>query len=331
MKVSGFSFVRNAIELHYPVVESITSVLPLCDEFVIAVGNCEDGTRELIRSIKDPKIKIINTVWDPTLCVAGRIFAQQTDVALQHCNGDWAFYIQADEVVHERDLPVIEDQLRHHRDDRRVEGFLFNYLHFFGDYHHVQVSHNWYAHEIRLFRTGLGVQAWHDAQGFRRGGRKLRVAHSDASIYHYGWARPPRYLHRKGRAFAAAYAGPQAPTRTIDENAPYPYGRLWGLRRFRGSHPAVMTERVRTQDWSPYRTPPAHKHDRIGVQVLSFIENRIVGFRIGARRNFILLPDVARRQTALAWRERLSRHSDPSTSRRAPAERRSEALSRAGT
>ncbi|MFI5395128.1 MAG: hypothetical protein ACHQ9S_06300 [Candidatus Binatia bacterium] len=310
MRVSGFSFVRNAIDLQYPVVEAITSVLPLCDEFIVVAGNSSDGTTELLRSIDSPKLQIVESVWDPALCVGGAIFAQQTNLALDRCSGDWAFYIQADEIVHERDLPIIEAQTRRYLNEPRVEALLFDYLHFFGSYGSVQTSHNWYAHEIRIVRTGIGVRSWHDAQGFRRDGQKLRVAHSGASIYHYGWVRSPRHLHRKGQAFTAVYAGPAAAgERAVQEDAPYPYGRLWGLKRFHGSHPAVMQERVRQQDWSVYRTHPAHKHDRIGIQVLSFVENNILGFRVGARRNYIALPDIAREQLLLAWPQRLRRYS----------------------
>lgn len=292
MKVSGFSFVRNAVDLGYPVVESITSILPLCDEFVVAAGDSSDGTTELLRSIGSPKLRIIETVWDQALFVRGAIFAQQTDVALQACTGDWAFYIQADEVVHERDLPRIEARLRRHLDEPRVEGLLFDYIHFFGDYDHVQTSHNWYGREIRVVRTGIGVSSWHDAQGFRRGGEKLRVAHSDATIYHYGWVRPPDHMKRKGRAFAAAYVGAEAAAARPEE-AEYRYGRLWGLRRFRGSHPAVMHERIARQDWTVKPSPPVgHKHDRIGVQALTYLENYLLGFRVGERRNYVLLPGL---------------------------------------
>ena len=67
MKVSGFTFVRNAVKYDYPVVESIRSILPAVDEFIVNVGRCDDGTLELIRSIRDPKIKIVESVWDETL------------------------------------------------------------------------------------------------------------------------------------------------------------------------------------------------------------------------------------------------------------------------
>ena len=48
MKVCGFSFIRNAVKYDYPIVESIRSILPICDKFVVAVGNSEDNTLQLI-------------------------------------------------------------------------------------------------------------------------------------------------------------------------------------------------------------------------------------------------------------------------------------------
>lgn len=298
MKVSGFTFVRNAIDLGYPLVESITSVLPLCDEFVVAAGDSGDATTELLRSIGSPKIRIIETVWDPALFVDGKIFAHETNVALQACNGDWGLYIQADEVLHERYLARLDARLRRHLDDPSVEGLLFDYIHFFGDYNHVQTSHNWYGREVRVVRLGPGVSSWSDAQGFRRAGEKLRVAHSDATMYHYGHALPPSHLKRKGRAFAEAQVGTEA-ARARPEEPEHRYGRLWGLRPFRGTHPEVMRERVTAERWTVKPSAPVgHKHDWVGVQALTYIENYALGFRIGERRNFVVLPgmDSERRQ-----------------------------------
>lgn len=312
MKVSGFTFIRNGIDLGYPVEESIRSILPLCDELVVAAGDSKDGTTELLQSIDSPKIRLIHTTWDPALFVRGAIFAQQTDLALQACQGDWAFYIQADEVVHERDLPLIRARMEQALDDRRVEGLLFDYLHFFGDYGQVQTSHNWYSREVRIVRNGIGVQSWHDAQGFRRQGQKLHVAHSGASIYHYGWVRPPRRLNRKSRAFNVAFVGEEKAAPPVADEEIFLWGELHGLRRFTGSHPAVMHERVRTQDWQLAPTAKAwHKHDRLRIRLHSWLENNILGFRVGERQNYILLKHVPRESSPIAWKQRLARYRDP--------------------
>ncbi|HUI27901.1 MAG TPA: glycosyltransferase, partial [Candidatus Kryptonia bacterium] len=202
MRISGFSFVRNAVELYYPVVESIRSILPICDEFVIAAGDSTDGTTELLRTIDDPKLKIIETVWDQSLFKRGAINAQQTNLALDACRGDWCFYLQADEVMHEQELPVLVERMRTYLDDRRVEGLLFEYRHFFADYDHYHTGHAWYRREVRIVRNGIGARSWKSAQGFRnRAGEKLHVAHAGASVFHYGWVRPPRLMTRRRKAF----------------------------------------------------------------------------------------------------------------------------------
>ena len=130
MKVSGFTFIKNAVKYDYPFVESVKSVLPLCDEFIIVHGDSEDSTNELIDS---SKIKIINTVWDANLKKGGLILSQQTNIALDHTSGDWCFYIQADEVVHEKYHSEIREKMRQYLEDKRVEGLLFKYLHFYGN------------------------------------------------------------------------------------------------------------------------------------------------------------------------------------------------------
>ena len=102
MTISGFSFARNAYKLGYPIVESILSVLPICDEFVIAIGKGDedDNTRDMVIAIGSPKIKIIDTEWTDREHLKNLIYSQQTNIALRECSGDWCFYIQADEVLH---------------------------------------------------------------------------------------------------------------------------------------------------------------------------------------------------------------------------------------
>ena len=290
MRVSGFTFVRNAIDLYYPVVESITSILPICDEFIVAAGDSTDGTTELLRRIKDPKLKIIETVWDKSLFVRGATNAHQTNIALDACTGDWAFYVQADEVVHEDDLPVVADCMRAHLNDPRVEGLLFDYLHFFGDYDHYQTAHNWYRREVRIVRTGTGIRSWHSAQGFRRDGQKIHVVRSGGRIFHYGWVRPPRRMTRKSHAFASLHVGPAtADTYYPDRDSEFDYGQLHGRVRFTGTHPAVMQARIAAMDWTVRAGSTMHRHDKLPMRLLSFLENRILGgIRIGENRNFIL-------------------------------------------
>ncbi len=289
MKISGFSFVRNAIELDYPIVESIKSVLPLVDEFVIACGDSTDGTTELIRSIGDPKIKIIETVWNPEDFVHGRSNAVQTNIALDACAGDWCLYLQADEVIHEKYLMVIKKACEKYLDDKRVEGFLFSYKHFWGDYRHYQWTHHWYRREIRVVRNGIGVRSWQSAQGFRINGRKMRVVHIPAEIFHYGWVRNPLKMRKKMIALDTVHHGEQeARRRNAPEHISFDYGIPDHLAVYHGTHPAVMTERIAKKDWDWIpESPVRHRHDKLLVRLWSWIENEILGFRIGEYKNYI--------------------------------------------
>jgi len=185
MRVSGFSFVRDAAKLDYPIVEAITSILPLCDEFWVTVGQSQDGTLEAIGSIGDPKVKIVETIWDPKYFVHGAINAQQTNLALSRCSGDWCFYVQADEVVHEKYLDVIHRAMERYLAHPQVEGLLFDYLHFWGSYQTYQKAHGWYRREVRVVRNGLGITSWKSAQGFRREGQKLRGRQKEARRCHF--------------------------------------------------------------------------------------------------------------------------------------------------
>lgn len=192
MFLSGATFVRNAIKFDFPVLESIRSVLPICDEYIVNVGDSEDGTLELVRSLNDPRIKIVESIWDPALRAGGAILAQQTDIAISQCRGEWILYLQADEVIHEQYLEAILSSLRRSKDRPEVQGLLFGFRHFYGSFQTYQKGINWYRHEVRAIRNGIGIRSWGDAQGFRLEGRKLKVVRCPAEVYHYGWARPFR-------------------------------------------------------------------------------------------------------------------------------------------
>ena len=81
MKISGFTFVKNALIYDYPIVEAILSILPICDDFVVAVGKSDDNTLELIKYIHPEKIRIVETEWDESMREGGQVLADETDKA----------------------------------------------------------------------------------------------------------------------------------------------------------------------------------------------------------------------------------------------------------
>jgi glycosyltransferase involved in cell wall biosynthesis len=252
MFVSGFTFIRNAVRYDYPILEAIRSILPLCDEVVVAVGRSEDGTRELIEGLGDPRIRIIDTEWDDSLREGGRVLAVETNKALAAVapQSDWCVYIQGDEVLHEGGLPAVREAMR--TADDRADGLLFAYKHFYGSYDYVGASAGWYRHEIRAIRPGRGIFSYRDAQGFRKApDRPLNVVRVGATVHHYGWVKEPAAMQRKQESFHRMWHDDAWVAQHVVPAEAFDYGReLRHLARFTGTHPAVMAERIARRNWT---------------------------------------------------------------------------------
>jgi hypothetical protein len=243
VKISGFTFLRNGQKLGYPFIESIRSILPLVDEFVIALGPCEDDTEKMLREISDPKIKIIPTQWNERIrndySIKGFVYGQQKSIALFNCTGDWAFYLEGDEVVHESDLPKIRSAMEKYLDDERVEALAFDYLHFYGNANTIAWSPAWYRSEVRIIRNT--IPAWAPKGLFftvldtQKKARYPRAAHTGATIFHYGWVRSATQMNLKTSA-----------THKFWDNNPLPatdYSQIDAeiLKPFAGTHPKAMS------------------------------------------------------------------------------------------
>ena len=312
MKISGFSMGKNVGKLYYPVKESIMSVLPIVDEFIFALGDCDenDNTLSEIESINSEKIKIIHTKWDIDKYPRGMEHAHQTDIAKEACSGDWLFYIQNDELLHEKYHEQIKNLCIKHIDDKEVEGFLFDYKHFYGDYDHYHFSHVWYKHEIRIIRNNPEIHSWESAQSFRKipnfdginyriqeGTYKLKVIDSGAEIYHYGWVRPPELMKKKNKAFETNHFGVKVANVNANKDN-FSYGPLNRLKVFKGTHPAVLKDWMAKFDWKKelqYSGPvpkdrKKKRHERLKYRILTWIENNLLGGRtIFDFKNYILL------------------------------------------
>jgi glycosyltransferase involved in cell wall biosynthesis len=287
MRVSGFTFVRNAHRYGYPVVESIRSALPLVDEFVVAVGRCDDGTRESIAAIGDPRIRIIDTEWNEKAPALGFLLAQQKMIAEFNCTGDWAIYIEADEVLHEDDLPALRESMARHLPDPRVEALYVDFLHFYGSAEWLAQGHVWYKQEARVIRNDLRAMTT-DSLYFlvfdhKKRGRYPRAASAGARYFHYGHCRA-----------SAIHAVRRKELMEIDHNAPAAIDEIRAeaiycpdirlLKRFEGTHPAVMKEWIATRserNFTPVaRTPLKGRALRnyLGIQL-----GRLTGLDLSKR------------------------------------------------
>lgn len=298
MKVSGFSYIRNGFTYGYPFIQSYLSILPVCDELIIAVGDSTDGTREAIVKL-GPKVRIIDTVWDENnLRSGGRIFAEQCNIALKEISGDWGFHIQCDEVIHEKDLPKIRQAMEDEILNPQVEGFLLPFLHFFGDYHHIGVTRRWHRNEIRIIRNRKDIFSYRDSQGFRSypseadylqnlNSRKLRVKKIEAPVYHYSYSRNPRLMLKKSKYFDKFWHNDQWIDQKYGQQLDFDYSQVDCLEKFKGSHPAVMQEVIADQDWE-FQYDPSKTNFRMKERVLYELE-KLTGWRIGEYKNYKLI------------------------------------------
>lgn len=284
MKVTGFSFVKNALIYDYPVVEAIRSILPICDEFVVAVGKSDDDTLELIKSIDPEKIRIVETEWDESLREGGRVLAVETDKAFNAISEDtdWAFYIQGDEVVHEKYHETIRTAMKKYVDNDKVDGLLFDYKHFYGSYDYVGASASWYPHEIRVIKNDKSIYSYKDAQGFRKGdNEKLKVVPIDACMYHYGWVKEPEAMQRKQENFNKYWHDDQWIEDNVVKADEFDYGRdLRELVRFDETHPEVMKDRIAKKNWK-FDYDISHSKKTTKDKVKSFLKK--VGIDTGYR------------------------------------------------
>ncbi len=292
MKVCGFTFIKNAVQFDYPVVESIRSILPLCDEMVVAVGDSSDHTRELISSIASEKIRIIDTVWDPTLREGGAVLADETNKAFRAITGDpdWCFYIQGDEVLHEKYHDAVREGMLQWKDDKEADGLLFKYKHFYGSFDYVATSSRWYRNEIRIIRHDPNIYSYRDAQGFRKDDdKKLKVKALNAYIYHYGWVRPPQTMMDKKRNFGNYWGGDKITEEFIRLNSgEFDYSEIDALEKFTGTHPQVMKERIERMNWQ-FDYDLSYNNLTIKDHFKNIME-KWTGVRPFDYKNYILLP-----------------------------------------
>lgn len=291
MKVCGFTFIRNAEKFDFPVKEAILSVLPLCDHFVVAVGDSEDNTKQLIQNIDPQKVTVIDTIWDTNLTRGGAVYAAETNKAFDAIpeDFDWCFYIQGDEVLHEKYLDPVKKAMQENLKRKEVDGLLFGFRHFYGTYDYVGDCRHWYRNEIRVIRNNKQIRSYRDAQGFRKNGKKLNVVPVAAEIYHYGWVRHPEFMQQKIEAVKSFYIGiSEEKAKQLAHEKEFNYGTEYdALARFEGTHPAVMQERIARLNWK--MEIDLKKTNLKPKYRLLYIIEKLFGVRLFEYRNYKLL------------------------------------------
>lgn len=288
MNVSGFTIVRNADQLDFPVEASIRSILPICDEVVVNVGRSEDATLEIVRGIGDARIRILETEWD--LGRGEALLREETLRAMRACRHPWGICIQADEVLHEAGAANLRDAIADADRDPQVEGLVLRYHHIFGAPDREAINRRWYRREVRVVRLdpATGIVPYRDAQGFRVGPeqRRVRARLADAEMFHYGWLRSAAALRARGEVDRQLYPGRWVPP--SDQAAVLRW--FPGLRPFRGTHPRVAEHWVaaHARDADRVVTPPFFDLEHLRFYASDLVE-RLTGARPFEFRNYTLV------------------------------------------
>jgi glycosyltransferase involved in cell wall biosynthesis len=297
--ISGITIIRNGIKYDYPFIESIKSLLPICDEVIVVAGNSDDGTNEAIAALNEPKIKLIHTVWDETLRSGGKILAQQTNIGIQAAKGDWLIYLQGDEVLNEAAKLEIKKGIEVANQHKKIDGLLFPYYHFYGGYNYIKTARSAYRYEIRVFKNKRHILSYRDAQGFRKYesfekyvnekniGEKLNVIKIDTPVFHYGYVKPPEIMQLKSANFNKLWHSDETVKAMVGTNIAFDYSNYDGLEIFTKSHPNIMHHRVSNQNWhfeyEPHKAKIKFKH-----KVLQLIE-KWTGRRFFEYKNYNLV------------------------------------------
>lgn len=255
MKVSGFTFIKNGVILGYPFVQSIQSILPIVDEFVVNIGDSDDDTLELIKSIDSPKIRIIESKWSQNMKDKGYVYGQQKMISQFNCSGDWAFYIEGDEIYHENDLNQIKASMESHLKDSNIEALVLDFYHFYGNANTYLDSPGWYRSEARIIKTSCRSYApdglfW-VVLGNNKKGRYPKAKHTGVHCFHYGWVRSQDQMNLKSKQ-VQRYWG------RVHQKIDYTQMDSKIFKRFNGTHPKVI------QDWLPkdlevFKVDPSYK------------------------------------------------------------------------
>ncbi|HPE33250.1 MAG TPA: hypothetical protein PLI65_00475 [Bacteroidales bacterium] len=290
MKVSGFTIVRNGQKYDYPFTESIRSMLPLCDEVIVAVGNSDDDTLAMVRAINSPKIRILETVWDDSLREGGRVLAVETDKAKSAIasDTDWCIYLQADEVFHEKDYPEVRRAMIDNLNDKRVDGLLFDHLNFYGSFDYIADSRRWSYKQIRVIRNDPQINSYRDAMSFKKNGRNLLVKKINATVYHYGWVRTPDAMQKKLETFQKLWHDDEWIEKNVQKADEFDYSQIDSLAHFTGTHPQVMLERINRMNWKFDFDPTKGIKLSLRLRILNWLEKKY-GIEIGKFKTYRII------------------------------------------
>lgn len=262
MRVGAFIYVRNGIKLGYPFIESIRSILHYVHDIVVLVGDSDDGTREAVKAIHTNKLRIVDTVWDQASIDDSTIYDKQVNLGILASDpgANMLIHLQADEVLHEKDIPHLDMMMKHTYYRKDVDAIILPVFHFYGDYKHIAPSRRQTQWQIRVIKNHTFIGSADKGKSFRwfldednpnDKGKLLRCRAARAFIYDYSGLMKSK--QPKG----------------IDINTQIDF-----LRPFPSSHPRVMENRIAQQDWT-FEYDPSKNNMTKTEKMLKFFDDHL--------------------------------------------------------
>ena len=291
MIITGFTYVRNGFEYQYPFIASIKSLLPIVDKLIVVVGDSSDGTRKAIEELGEIKIQIMDSVWDSSLRIGGELFAEQANIGIKRATGDWIIHLQADEVLMENSRNEILECIQHANSKDNIDGVLFPFLHFWGDYTHIRNTRRTHRFEIRAFKNNRNILSYKDSQGFRKyavnsNGEKLKVIQTSAPVFHYSYSRHPKLMNKKANYFKRFWHSDAWIKRKTNKKL-FDFNLVDKLESYNGPHPQFMKKIIASKDWE-FDYNPTKTNMKFKDRILNTIE-QVTGYRLFEYKNYILI------------------------------------------
>ncbi len=197
--ISGCVAARNSVKFGYPLRECLESLVPICDEVVLAYDpTTDDGTPELAIRLRDELgIVLFESPWDMNNMKKGLEIGHQSQVAMDACSPstEWRLCVQQDEAFHEEDHSKIQELVRN--DLPGVTGFDFVRPYFFGNLHTIR--RDWSVKITRLTKKGTHTYDDFDGQNCRPLNPLMHHADSGIWLYHYSRIGDPQLIAKRVR------------------------------------------------------------------------------------------------------------------------------------
>lgn len=154
MKVTGILSISNGAGLQYPYPVVVHNLQRLCDKVIVGVDPQFPADRKLLEEFDMDNVHIVDSPWDRSNRDGGTEIAIQMDKLVYLAKAqksDWVVVMQADELLHNKDFPILRTFMSRYRDSQ-VNGFSTERVYFWKDLNTVRTD--WNADLVRIFRPG---------------------------------------------------------------------------------------------------------------------------------------------------------------------------------